>query len=153
MSQNPDRSTDRTIDERAGHCFGCGPANPQGLHLAFTLDTSDPSTPTATASVQLTSLHQGPPGYIHGGIIATLLDEAMSKLNRPLQLLAVTRHLEIDYLHPAPLDQPLTLISHHVRREGRKLFHQAELRNAEGKVLARGQGLFIVINESHFGAS
>ena len=35
-----------TIDERANHCFGCGPANPQGLHLTFTTDTLTPEQQT-----------------------------------------------------------------------------------------------------------
>jgi len=115
-----------TIDELAAHCFGCGHANPQGLHLHFHLDTSDPEHPIAQAIVNLTELHQGPPGHIHGGIVATLFDEAMSKLNRPLKVLAMTRHLEVDYLRPAPLHTPLTLTARHLRREGsagRKLFH------------------------------
>ena len=76
-------------------------------------------------------MHEGPPGHIHGGIIATLMDEVMSKLNRPLNVIAMTRHMEIDYLRPSPLHQPLTLTSHHLSRKGRKLFHQAELRNAD----------------------
>ena len=46
--------TTPTLDERASHCFGCGPANPQGLHLNFTIDTTDPEAPTATAHIQLT---------------------------------------------------------------------------------------------------
>ena len=136
-----------TIDERANHCFGCGSANPQGLHLVFSTDTSNPEAPTTTARIQLTRAHEGPPGYIHGGIIATLLDEAMSKLNRPLNVLAMTRHMEIDYLRPAPLHQPLVLVGRHIRREGRKLFHQAEIQRPDGTVLARGEGLFIVVDE------
>jgi acyl-coenzyme A thioesterase PaaI-like protein len=135
-----------TLDERASHCFGCGPANPQGLHLVFTTDTST-DTPIATAQLQLDRLHEGPPGYIHGGIVATLLDEAMSKLNRPLDVLAMTRHMEIDYLRPAPLFQPLVLVSRHLSREGRKLFHQAELQHPDGTVLARAKGIFIAIDE------
>ena len=63
-----------TIDERANHCFGCGPANPQGLHLTFVTDSSDPNAITATAQVQLDRMHEGPPGHIHGGIVAALLD-------------------------------------------------------------------------------
>jgi Uncharacterized protein, possibly involved in aromatic compounds catabolism len=141
MKANP------TLDERASHCFGCGAANPQGLHLRFEIDTTHPEVPTATAHIQLTQLHEGPPGHIHGGVVATLLDEAMSKLNRPLNVLAMTRHMEVDYLRPAPLHQPLTLISRHLRREGRKLFHQAELQHPDGTVLARGKGLFVVIDE------
>ncbi len=77
-----------------------------------------PRHPVATATVELTELHQGPPGYIHGGIVATLCDEAMSKLNRPLNVLAMTRHMEVDYLRPAPLHTPLTLTARHLRREG-----------------------------------
>lgn len=139
--------TNPTLDERANHCFGCGPTNPQGLHLSFEIDTIHPEVPIATAHIQLAQFYEGPPGYIHGGIVATLLDEAMSKLNRPLNLLAMTRHMEVDYLRPAPLHQPLILISRHLRREGRKLFHQAELQHPNGTVLARGKGLFIVIDE------
>ena len=138
---------DPTIDERASHCFGCGPANPQGLHLVFTTDTTNPEAPTATAHLQLDRLHEGPPGHIHGGIVATLLDEAMSKLNRPLNVLAMTRHMEIDYLRPAPLYQPLVLVGRHLSREGRKLFHQAQLQHPDGTVLARSKALFIVVDE------
>jgi len=139
--------TNPTIDERANHCFGCGPANPQGLHLVFTTDTTHPEAITATAHINLTRMHEGPPGHIHGGIVAALLDEAMSKLNRPLNVLAMTRHMEIDYLRPAPLHQPLVLVSRHLRREGRKLFHQAEIQHPDGTILARAHGLFIVVDE------
>jgi acyl-coenzyme A thioesterase PaaI-like protein len=142
-----------TIDERANHCFGCGTANPQGLHLHFVIDSSNPEAITATAHLQLDRLHEGPPGYIHGGIVATLLDEAMSKLNRPLNVLAMTRHMEIDYLRPAPLHQPLVLIGRHLSRPahangspGRKLFQQAELQLPDGTVLARSKGVFIAID-------
>jgi len=136
-----------TIDERASHCFGCGPANPQGLHLTFTTDTSDAAKPIATAQFQLDRIHEGPPGHIHGGIVATLLDEAMSKLNRPLNVLAMTRHIEVDYLRPVPLYKSLVLTSRHLSREGRKLFHQAEIQSPTGEVLARAKGLFIVVDE------
>jgi acyl-coenzyme A thioesterase PaaI-like protein len=148
-------STDTpTIDERANHCFGCGPANPQGLHLVFTTDTSNPEHITATTHIQLDRMHEGPPGHIHGGIVAALLDEAMSKLNRPLNVLAMTRHMEVDYLRPAPLYQPLILTARHLSRAtkpdgtpDRKLFHQAELQRLDGTVLARGKGLFIAFDE------
>jgi uncharacterized protein (TIGR00369 family) len=145
--------TTPTIDERASHCFGCGPANPHGLHLTFTTDTTNPEAPTSTAHIKLTRLHEGPPGYIHGGIVATLLDEAMSKLNRPLNVLAMTRHMEVDYLRPAPLHQSLILISRHLRREGRKLFHQAEIQHPDGTILARAKGLFIIVDEKHLTAA
>ncbi len=158
VSHSPESLSDdvvRTIDERANHCFGCGPQNPQGLHLHFTIDAADPEAISASATVELTRMHEGRPGYIHGGIIATLMDESMSKLNRPLEVIAMTRHMEIDYLRPAPLGTPLKLRSHHVRREGRKLFHAAELSGPDGRVLARAKGFFVVIDpamlEKHYG--
>ena len=126
----------KTIDERASHCFGCGPDNPAGLHLIFIVD---PAAITATARVNLDRRYEGPPGYLHGGIIATLMDEAMSKLNRPLELLAMTRHLAVDYLRPCPIDTPLILTARHLRREGRKLFHIAEL-TRDGQHLAHRTG-------------
>ena len=136
---------DRTIDERAHWCFGCGPGNPEGLHLEFRIDAADPEAITAVAPVLLGREHEGPPGHIHGGIIATLMDEAMSKLNRPLGLLAMTRNMNVDYLRPAPLGLALTIVARHERREGRKLFHMAELLHPDGTILARGHGLFLVI--------
>ncbi len=139
-----------TIDEQAGHCFGCGPGNPEGLHLVFTFDAE---AQTATALVKLTRVHEGPPGHIHGGIIATLMDEAMSKLNRPLGVIAMTRHMEVDYLRPSPLGRELVLTGRHLRRDGRKLFHEAELATADGTVLARGKGVFVVIDEAMIAAA
>jgi uncharacterized protein (TIGR00369 family) len=141
---NSHRDHAPTLDEQAGHCFGCGPANAQGLHLEF---VSDAVAHTSTAIVDLTRFHEGPPGHVHGGIIATLMDEAMSKLNRPLGVLAMTRNLEVDYLRPSPLGQPLLLVGRHIRREGRKLFHEAELQLADGTVLARAKGLFIALRD------
>jgi acyl-coenzyme A thioesterase PaaI-like protein len=145
-----------TLDELGNHCFGCGANNPQGLRLVFIPNTTNPRHITTTAHLQLTRMHEGPPGYIHGGIVATLLDEAMSKLNRPLNVLAMTRHMEVDYLRPAPLHQPLLLVGTHLSRPnkpdgapGRKLFHQAELQLPDGTVLARAKGLFITIPEAH----
>ena len=150
----PEPTPDQKQSEQAHHCFGCGPANPQGLHLHFTHAT-DPATgyPTVGAEVNLTRLHEGPPGYIHGGIIATLLDEAMSKLNRPLDTLAMTRHMAVDYLRPAPLHRPLILAAVHLSREGRKLHHQAELQSPDGTVLARAKGLFIAIDPAVIAAA
>lgn len=134
----------QTIDEQAGQCFGCGPKNPQGLRLSFLLDNE---THTATAPVHLTRLHEGAPGYIHGGIIATLMDEIMSKLNRPFGVLAMTRHIEVDYLRPSPIGRDLVLTGRHIRRDGRKLFHEAELTLPDGTVLARSKGLFVALED------
>ena len=136
----------QTIDERANHCFGCGTANPEGLHLVFEVKTDAEGVITATAEVNLSRMFEGPPGHIHGGIIATLLDEAMSKLNRPLNVLAMTRSLSVDYLRPSPLGTTLKLVGTHVKRDGRKVLNVADLIGPDGTVLAHGEGFFLVID-------
>ena len=79
-------------------CFGCGPANPVGLHLEFML--AEDGTVVCLASVPDT--FEGPRGFVHGGIIATLLDETMSKAVRSHNVVGMTRHMEVDYNSPVP---------------------------------------------------
>ncbi len=123
-------------------CFGCGPANAHGLHLEFLL--AEDRTVVCLATVP--DRFEGPPGYVHGGIIATLLDEAMSKSVRALGLTAMTRHMEIDYLRPVHSSTPVRLEGRRVRSEGRKHWTEARILNARGHVLAEAKGLFIEVH-------
>ena len=77
-------------------CFGCGPANESGLHLEFML-AEDWSVVCLTT---ISGSFEGPSGFLHGGIIATLLDETMSKSIRAKGLTTMTRQMEVDYLRP-----------------------------------------------------
>jgi len=122
-------------------CFGCGAANSAGLRLEFLL--AEDGSVVCLATVPAT--FDGHPGYLHGGIIATLLDEAMSKSVRARGLTAMTGHLEIDYLRPVPSGSPLRLEGRIVRSEGRKYWTEAKILNARGTILAQGTGLFIEV--------
>ena len=78
---------------------------------------------------------EGPTGYLHGGIIATILDETMSKSIRARGLTAMTRHMEVDYLRPVPSASPVRLEGLRiVRSEGRKHWAEAKVLNAEAAV-------------------
>ncbi len=124
-------------------CFGCGAGNRSGLRLKFYVDAEG----RVLCRFRLSARFMGPPGYAHGGIIATLLDEAMSKANRHRGIYAMTRHMEIDYQRPVPLHTPLILEgwSESDAEGGRKHRCRAELRDATGRVLAHSQGLFIEV--------
>jgi uncharacterized protein (TIGR00369 family) len=122
-------------------CFGCGHANPAGLRLEFLL-AEDQSVVCLT---EVTDNFEGHPGYLHGGIIATLIDEAMSKAVRARGFTAMTRHMEVDYLRPVPSGKPLRLEGRVTHNEGRKHWAEAKILNAEGTVLAHGKGLFIEV--------
>ena len=122
-------------------CFGCGPANPSGLHLEFLLAEDG----TVVCLANIPGAFDGHPGYLHGGVIATLLDETMSKAVRASGVSAMTRQLEAEYLHPVPSDAPIRMEGRVVRSEGRKHWTEAKITNAGGKELARGKGLFIEV--------
>jgi uncharacterized protein (TIGR00369 family) len=50
--------------------------------------------------------YTGPPGHCHGGIIATILDDAMGKVNKLRHVVALTREMTVEYLKPVPLNNP-----------------------------------------------
>ena len=122
-------------------CFGCGQANANGLHLEFLLasDGAVVSLPVVPEAFE------GHPGFLHGGIIATLLDEAMSKAVRALGRTSMTLKMEVEYLRPVPSGAPLRIEGRVVRNEGRKHWAEAVIVDAEEIALARGNGLFIEI--------
>jgi uncharacterized protein (TIGR00369 family) len=128
---------------RKNHCFGCGHDNPQGMQLKFSLDEESRQ---AVCHFKLSRKYTGPPGHAHGGIIATILDEAMGKVNKFRGVLALTGSMEIKYLKPVPLGQPLTVTGSEQNVDGRRHINMAEIRNATGEVLARSTGTFIAID-------
>lgn len=123
-------------------CFGCGQTNRTGLRLNFFVDEQH----TIICRVRLARRFEGPPGHAHGGVIATLLDEAMSKANRQFGVLAMTRHMEVEYLKPVPLGIRLVLTGRHAGSSDKKHHCQAQLANEAGEVLARAKGLFIAVD-------
>lgn len=125
-------------------CFGCGSANLSGLRLEFLL-ASDGSV---VSFPWIPETFEGHPGYLHGGIIATLLDEAMSKAVRALGLVSMTRHMEIDFLRPVPSCKPLRIEGRVVRSEARKHWTEAKILNAQGTILAESKGLFVEIRSN-----
>jgi uncharacterized protein (TIGR00369 family) len=128
-------------------CFGCGGANPHGMQLVF---EPDEQQQRIRGRFRLGHEFQGGPGFIHGGIIATVLDEAMGKVNRFYGVTAVTAELNIQYHRPIRVDEEIVVEASHVERNGRQLWHAGEIRNAAGQMLARGKGRFVAIDPGQF---
>jgi uncharacterized protein (TIGR00369 family) len=122
-------------------CFGCGPANSTGLHLQFLLAEDG----SVVCFVTVPDRFEGPVDYLHGGIIATLLDEAMSKAVRASGGTAMTRQMEVDYLRPVPSGAELRIEGRVVRSAGRKHWAEANIASAQGTALAEAKGLFIEV--------
>ena len=120
-------------------CFGCGQANPTGLNLEFLLAEDG----SVVSMAQIPDTFEGPVGYVHGGIIATLMDEAMSKAVRAQGFTAMTRHIEVDYLRPVPSASAIRVEGRVVRDEGRKHWVEAKILDEKGTTLAHAKGVFI----------
>jgi len=130
------------------NCFGCGKTNPVGLRLEFQENqaaaTDQPGDGVA-CTTEISNQYEGPPGYLHGGIIATLLDEAMSKANRAQGVTAMTRQMHVEYLRPVPSGSTVRIEGRVSRSEGRKHWTEARILSVDGVTLAQATGLFIAI--------
>ena len=122
-------------------CFGCGESNETGLRLKFFLAPDG----TVVCPATISSAFEGHPGFLHGGIIATLLDETMSKSVRAKGLTAMTRHMEIEYHRPVRSQTPIRMEGGVVRCEGRKHWAQAHIFDSDEKLLAEARGLFVEV--------
>jgi uncharacterized protein (TIGR00369 family) len=128
----------------ANKCFGCGGANDAGMKLTFEQDNAKRKI---VGRFILGEAYQGGGGMAHGGIIATLLDEAMGKVCRFREVRAVTAELTVQYLKPVKVGQEIIVEGFETDQKGRNLFLAGEIRNNAGEVLARGSGRFVVIGQ------
>jgi uncharacterized protein (TIGR00369 family) len=130
----------------ANQCFGCGAANDDGMKLTFVQDNEKRRI---IGRFVLGERYQGGGGMGHGGIIATLLDEAMGKVCRFREVRAVTAELTVEYLKPVSVrDEIIVEGWEEAEQKGRNLFHAGEIRNLAGDVLARGKARFVVVGEA-----
>lgn len=125
------------------HCFACGKNNPEGMRLRFTYEEAGQRF---SCRFRLSKRYTGPPGHAHGGIIATILDEAMGKVNKIHNVVALTSEITVHYLKPVPLEKPLRVEAREVSVRGRKHVNAAEILDRRGQVLARGRGTFISVD-------
>ena len=127
------------------NCFVCRKTGPFGLRLEFRLDEH---TKQAVCEFQLSDEWEGPPGFTHGGIVATILDEAMAFVNKLHGVIAPTRKMEVEYLKAVRPRERVRVSARNKSEEGRKLVHTAEITNSAGEVLARSEALFIKVDPS-----
>jgi uncharacterized protein (TIGR00369 family) len=132
----------RLAPNPANKCFGCGGASDAGMRLTFEQDNENRRI---VGKFVLGDRYQGGGGMLHGGIIALLLDEAMGKVSRFRDALAVTAEMNIDFLKPIRVDQEIVVEAFETAQRGRNLFHMGEIRDSAGQVLARGRARFVIL--------
>jgi acyl-coenzyme A thioesterase PaaI-like protein len=118
-------------------CAVCGENNLFGWDLTFHATGDDVAT-----KLELTRLHLGYRDRVHGGILATLLDAAMTHCLYARSIRAVTGDMNIRYHHPVPIHVPLTLRAR-VDRAGPPLYYLvAEIVRSE-RVLVSAKARFV----------
>ncbi len=124
-----------------GMCFVCGPKNPIGLKLRFTL-TADRALETIFNPQKV---HQGYADVVHGGIMATILDEVMVNLPNQLGQKAVTARMTVSLKRPAMVGQPLSFRARIIGETRRTIEAAATARRADGTLVAEASGTLMKI--------
>ncbi|MGI8491786.1 MAG: PaaI family thioesterase [Acidimicrobiales bacterium] len=103
------------------------------------------------ATVQFGAPYEGPPGCVHGGYIAAVFDEVLGLTQSLSGRVGMTGTLTVRYRLPTPLRVPLRLVGRLESIEGRKVFTSGTM-EADGRVTAEAEGLFISVSPERFEA-
>jgi acyl-coenzyme A thioesterase PaaI-like protein len=123
-------------------CLVCGLKNPFGLHTAFyELDNKE-----ILAIFTPREVHQSYPGRLHGGIISTILDEAIGRaimMHSDGEVWGVTVDLQVRFKKAVPLDEELKVIGRITKDSSRFFEGTGELLLADGTVAAECHGKYL----------
>ena len=120
------------------NCFACGGENPIGMHLHIELGDG-----TARARWVGGEDYVGWSDKLHGGIIATLLDEVMAWAPSSFDSWAVTAEMTVRYRSPALPGEELTAEGRVVGRRRRIYEVTGEVSGADGRLVAEGRGRYL----------
>jgi len=134
-------SRDKIERQLTDKCFGCGQQNPIGLKLRFHTEGD-----RVTAEFTPSGVHEGYPGYLHGGITCALLDEAMgwAAYNLSSGALAVTARVQIKFRRPLLIGESLTVAASVTRKSTRHLWTEATIKRRDGKVAAEATAIMVI---------
>lgn len=127
-------------------CFGCSPYNPIGLKLKFQWEGD-----TLYTIFNAGEEHQGYNGYMHGGLISTLLDETMAQWLWKREIPCMTAEITVRFSKGVPIDRELRVESRCVLERKDRLFEmEALLILNDGTVAARSTAKFLRVNLDEF---
>ena len=121
-----------------GGCFGCSPSNPSGMQLRFRREGT-----RVRSRSRIPDRFHGAPGVVHGGIVATMLDEVSCAVAVFVaDRFVVTGELVVRYERPVPVETPLELEAEIVgQAHPRYAEIAASIRDGD-TILARSTGKF-----------
>ncbi len=141
--------------DNTSHCYGCGRLNEQGLQIKSTWDGEE-----SVAYYKPRPYHMAIPGFVYGGLIASLIDchstgtaaaamyrAAGREMNTEPSFRFLTASLHVDYLRPTPIDCTLEVRGKVKEIKGRKVVVTSTL-IAKGLVCAKGEVVAVQVPES-----
>ncbi len=134
-----DKTLPASLREEVKLCFACGKDNPYGLKLEFKKEKDE-----VFAYFTPSPYHQGWPGILHGGIISTLLDEAIGYTTFFLGLKTVTAKIEIRFKKPVPLSKKLKVSARLLQLRKNFATACAKLEFLDGEVVAEAKALMFL---------
>jgi acyl-coenzyme A thioesterase PaaI-like protein len=132
---DPDKLNDETTYQR---CSACGAHNPDGLQMVFRRSGN-----RIVADFVAGERHQGFPGLLHGGIVATLLDETLSRTGALRREWLMTGRLEIRYRNPGPIGTAMRVWGQIVGERPGAVQAAGALELPDGTVVADARGTFL----------
>lgn len=92
----------------------------------------------------LGTLYEGPPTYVHGGVSALVLDQALGMAAAVSGTVGMTATLQLRYRRPTPLGVPLAVEARFSRVEGRKVYASGGITGPDGRLTVEATATFIV---------
>jgi acyl-coenzyme A thioesterase PaaI-like protein len=124
------------------HCIICGQKNSNGLMINYEILPDGKIFGQWIPSIK----HEGFKGIVHGGLLSTVIDEAMSKSIIAQHIEALTVELNVRFHHYAEPDELLNIQGWIVTQNKRKILTEGILETDSGKKIAHGWGTFLVIS-------
>ena len=128
----------KLIDD--GYCFVCGPRNPVGLKLEFRFNGK-----TITTEFIPKKEHQGYLDIVHGGIISTLLDEAMVKLAIAMDMPAVTARIDVRLKKALAVGEKVNVEAGIIKETRKTIDAYARAVNGDNVVIADAKGTLVKV--------
>ena len=123
-------------------CFVCGKGNPKGLQLDFSLNEE---TKTAESTLAFPAHYNGWENVVHGGIVATVMDEVMVKSAHLNGHKVVTAEIKVQFKKPAYVETPYRLIGEIIEVKRKIVLTKGTIMDSKNNIVALGFGkLFIV---------
>jgi acyl-coenzyme A thioesterase PaaI-like protein len=121
-----------------GSCFVCGKSNPKSIGITWQLATGN----HLFASFEFSDFQQGPPGFVHGGASAAVMDEAMGLAVFHSGYKVVTANLSIEYRKPIPLGIPVKIQAVMSGKTERRIIAHGEILLPDGSVAVSAKGIY-----------